>query len=194
MTTNITTTILSIDVGIKNLSFCLFQTSKEQTTVVNWKNITVYDGNAKKVNIEVLTEHVLQSLMEHFDETSNIDIVLIENQPMLKNGLMKTVAVVIYTFFNVLKIQFGNVKSVKFVSATNKLKCFLSNNTNATSTKKTDYKERKQLSIDLAKLYIDKICPSKLEWFMQQTKKDDCADSLNQGIYYIEHVLKYSIT
>lgn len=184
------TTILSIDVGIKNLSFCVLKSSPDTTTIQEWKNIQVFEGNIKKLPIEDLTEIIIESLMQHFDENSSIDVVLIENQPMLKNGLMKTVAVVIFTFFNMMKIQFGNVQSVKFISATNKLKCAMVERLNVS---KNDYKDRKRLSIELAKLYIPILCPSKLEWFISQKKKDDCADSLTQGIYYIENVLKHVI-
>jgi hypothetical protein len=187
------TTILSIDVGIKNLSFCILKSSPDTTTIDDWKNIEVFEGNIKKLPIEVLTENIIQSLMQHFDENSNIDVVLIENQPMLKNGLMKTVAVVIFTFFNMMKIQFGNVQCVKFISATNKLKCTLAERLTKEGFK-NDYKDRKRLSIELAKLYIPIVCPSKLEWFSNQKKKDDCADCLTQGIYYIEHVLKNVIS
>lgn len=190
--------ILSIDVGIKNLSYCFFNVDTEVVHVVDWKNIAVTDKNCKKINVEEITECILETLMSQFDSEFNANVVLIENQPMLKNGVMKTVAVVIYTYFNMLKIQFGNIQQVKFISATNKLKqvlqtpTTLSDNHITQGTTSTEtYKDRKQLSIALARQHIKTVAPSYVEWFEKQTKKDDCADALNQGLYYIyTHIIK----
>jgi hypothetical protein len=183
--------ILSIDVGIKNLSYCYIHTNEGKTQLVEWNNICVTEANCKKIKLEDLTEAMLDKLTEYFGDNREIDVVLIENQPMLKNGMMKTMSVVIYTFFNMMKLQYGNVKQVRFISATNKLKCRLSNELE--DTIKTTYKDRKRLSVEIAKLYIQKMCPDKTEWFSQQKKPDDLADNMCQAIYYIENVLKYDI-
>lgn len=178
--------VLSIDVGIKNLSYCVldYDDNDNKIRVHDWNNIAVMDGNCKKVNVELITEAVLEALMNAFavEDDFRADYVIIENQPMLKNGIMKTVAVIIYTFFNMMKLQFGNVDQVKFVSAANKLKCNIATSSASTSS----YKDRKKLSIQYAVAYIPKVCPDRLEWFMSQKKKDDCADSLLQGISFIE--------
>lgn len=186
--------ILSIDVGIKNLSYCVLNANDDEVHVVDWNNIAITDKNCKKIKVEEITECILETLMSKFDSDFNADVVLIENQPMLKNGLMKTVAVVIYTYFNMLKIQFGCVKEVKFISATNKLKQVLqpSTETSKTQQSRTDtYKDRKQLSIALARQHLKTVAPAYEEWFEKESKKDDCADSLNQGLYYVyTHVIK----
>lgn len=174
-------TVLSIDVGIKNLSFCTFSiatSSPNPLSVLNWKNVNVTNECIKKISLQTLTEKILTTLEEHFDDNTQFDYVVIENQPMLKNGLMKTVAVVIFTYFNMLKIHHGNIKDVRFVSATNKLK----NTGLASST----YKDRKKSSIELAKIHVDEYCPQYRTWFLEQNKKDDYADSLNQGIAFIK--------
>ena len=49
------------------------------------------------------------------------DYVIIENQPVIKNPTMKTMQVVIYTFFQTMKVLYGVVDHVKFVSAAAKL-------------------------------------------------------------------------
>lgn len=189
--------VLSIDVGIKNLSYCVIDANHDCVLVTDWKNVCITDKNCKKVKVEQVTECMLETLMEHFADDFQADIVLIENQPMLKNGLMKTVAVIIYTYFNMLKIMHGNVGEVKFISASNKLK----QNTLTPETQqapqalqsKTTYKERKNLSICLARQQLDTVAPMFKEWFENQSKKDDCSDALNQGLYYISHVLKFPL-
>ncbi len=181
--------ILSIDVGIKNLSYCYLNSEKNNTKILEWDNLCVTDENSKKIKIEELTEDVLLTLQETFNDNFEADIVLIENQPMLKNGMMKTVSVIIYTYFNILKIQHGNIGEVRFISATNKLKCSKVDPT----INKNNYKDRKKLSINVAKLYLEKINPEKIQWFETHKKSDDYADCLNQAIFYIEKVLKYDI-
>lgn len=183
------TRILSIDVGIKNLSYCYLNTDKSKTQILDWGNLCVTEENSKKIKLENLTEEVLLTLQDNFDDDFEADVVLIENQPMLKNGMMKTVSVIIYTYFNMLKIQYGNIQEVRFISATNKLKCSkVDQNIN-----KSNYKDRKKLSIQVAKLYLEKIAPDKISWFETHKKSDDFADSLNQAIFFIEKILKYEI-
>jgi hypothetical protein len=175
-------TVLSIDVGIKNLSFCTLGVDASTISILDWKNVVVTDECIKKIALQQLTEKIIMTLEEHFDDNSYFNYVVIENQPMLKNGLMKTVAVVIFTYFNMLKIHHGNIKDVRFVSAINKLR-----NTGLLST---TYKDRKKSSIELAKIHIAKYCPQYSKWFLEQNKKDDCADSLNQGIAFIKKTWK----
>jgi hypothetical protein len=163
-------TVLSIDVGIKNLSYCLLDNNGE---ILDWKNICVCEETSKK--LEVLVENYLLVLMEHF--TFQVDDVIIENQPMLKNGLMKTLSVVIYTYFNMLKVQQGLVNKVAFISATNKLKC-----KKMTETPSKVYKERKKQGIQLAKEYLT---AEKLEWLNAQKKQDDLCDAFLAGMYFL---------
>jgi hypothetical protein len=177
--------VLSFDVGIKNLSFAHLEVTDETATLLEWQILSVTEDNCKNVSIETLVENVLMTLQSHFGEDFFTNTVLIENQPSLKNGLMKTVSVVIYTYFNMLKIQYGNVDSVKFISATNKLKCKRIKELNLSG--KMTYKDRKKASIELATLYL---CPEKKEWLGKQKKADDASDAFCQAIYYIEHVMK----
>jgi hypothetical protein len=88
-------TILSIDVGIKNLSYCLLDANNNSVEVIDLDNIAITDKNCKKIRVEEITECVLETLMGQFNDDFYADVVLIENQPMLKNGLMKTVVLMI---------------------------------------------------------------------------------------------------
>jgi hypothetical protein len=56
------------------------------------------------MKLEELIECMLITLNENFDENFEADIVLIENQPALLNGNMKTISVVIYTYFNMMRL------------------------------------------------------------------------------------------
>lgn len=183
--------ILSIDVGIKYLSYCILKVCNGATTEIKqWDNICITNENTTKMSINELTEHLLDSLNSHFDSSFTATYVIIENQPMLKNGLMKTMSVVIYTYFNMLRMHHGNINDVRFVSATNKLKCRAIQEINESTNGNNTYQDRKRNSISLAKIHVERIAPDRLSWFNEQKKKDDLADSLNQAIAFLERTLK----
>jgi len=160
--------ILSCDPGIKNLSYCYLDIIDNKPKIIDWNTLCVIDNsdNCSKMLIDDIVNAVLISLNENFGDKFEADIVLIENQPMLKNGVMKTISV---------------------VSATNKLKCKMGDNI---TIKKDTYKDRKKISIELVRLYINKLFPEKIEWFNKLKKQDDASDCCLQAIYYIEKILK----
>lgn len=108
----------------------------------------------------------------------NIDVVLIENQISPIANRMKTIQGMITQYF----IMRGS-ETIEFISSSNKLKDYIN--------KKTNYKERKKLGIDITKEQIEK--NERLhEWtnhFNTHKKKDDLADSYLQGLWYIKNRL-----
>lgn len=178
--------ILAIDVGIKNLSYCLLSASgraASEMSILEWDNLCVTEAKCNKLKTEEMTEAILQALMIHFDDSFEVDVVVIENQPMLKNGMMKTVSVVIYTYFNILKILHGGVKEVRFISATNKLKCRVALEAGGATG---SYKERKNLSVEVVRAYLPHVAPDKSAWFESLKKADDAADCALFAIYVAE--------
>lgn len=185
------TRILSLDPGIKNLSYCYLSVEDGKVEILEWNNICVTEANCKTISFEVLNDQLLESLAVHFDDSFKADIVLIENQP-LKNNKMKSVSVSIYTYFNMMKMQFGNIERVQFIKATEKLKCKKYQELPETMRKST-YKDRKKSSIQLCRLYLKDISPERLEWFDRLKKADDYCDAKLAAIYYIENTLKIKI-
>lgn len=173
--------VLTLDVGLKNLSYCWME-QEATLRVREWNNLCVLEDGEKctKMKIHDLTERVLDVLADVFGPDLEVDGVYIENQPMLKNGMMKTIGVVIFTFFHMLRMQYGKIGGVFFLSATNKLKC---KRAKELEIKAGSYKDRKESSIALAGLYVDELCPDKKAWFLGQKKKDDLADALLMAVY-----------
>lgn len=172
--------VLSIDVGLKNLGVCLLEGAPGgRPLVVHWDVFSVTELNANRAKLEDLTPDLLEALRERFDDSYEADLVLIENQPMLKSGLIKTISVVIYTYFNMLKMQFGNVKQVRFTSATNKLR------TKRAGAAPASYKERKDAAVALARAYTADLFPERLAWFDSLKKKDDASDSLLYALHHL---------
>lgn len=116
----------------------------------------------------------LDSLVDEFP----IDAVLIENQISSIAVRMKTLQGMIAQYFIMKKI-----KSIQFISSLNKLKTFVK------SKKRTTYKERKKLGIFITdNLLIENLnFQTWKEYFNNNSKKDDLADSFLQGIWYIKN-------
>jgi hypothetical protein len=104
-----------------------------------------------------------------------IDIVIIENQISTIASRMKTLQGMLAQYF-IMK----DVPCIEFISASNKLKMFM-------TKKKTTYTERKLESVEVTKELLEKL-PQLKEYkgiLDKNKKKDDLADCFLQGIYYL---------
>ena len=137
----------------------------------------------------------LDNLMEHFSKLK-IEEVIIENQPSIKNPKMKSIANTLFDYFMIRgyvdKIYNINIKQIKFICPSNKLK-INKNNTieifKANKNSKEKYKLTKQLSIIYTKQLL-KNDPIQLEYLDLYTKQDDLCDAYLQGRYYLEFIKK----
>jgi hypothetical protein len=130
---------------------------------------------------------------------SNLDIY-IENQPVFKNPIMKTISIGIFTFFTLKKVILPNIiNSVNFISASDKTHlAFINTMKESLKIKpKTDvnfkiYAERKEFAIDITNQVICNLKKSIFNIvstvnYELMTKKDDMADTL---IYVLVLLLK----
>ena len=127
--------------------------------------------------------------LKNFD-LSSIKTVLIENQPALKNPTMKSIQMIIYTFFimeGVLNKQ-SSIEEVFMVNARNKLKVYKGPFVICpfNDDKKNKYKKNKYLSIKYTEKMIEDEDDEIKEIFNVSKKKDDLADAYLQGIYWIK--------
>jgi len=110
---------------------------------------------------------------------TKIDTIIIENQIGPIANKMKTIQGQIAQYF----IMKNNNINIEFVSASNKLKNFVS--------EKTDYKERKKLSVEITNKIIQNDNNFNINnWhncFEKHKKKDDLADSFLQALWYINY-------
>ena len=223
--------ILSFDVGIKNLAYCILNEKKE---ILNWNIINLIEnieetchdicGNGnnctklskyyyqkeneivyicgmhqKKHKLEKIKKikiyntkntpilNICKTLITKLDEIfNNIDfnIVLIENQPCLINPTIKTIQIMIYTYFITRGIIDTNkLNDVRMISAQNKLKTY--DGPAIECDIKDKYKKNKYLSIEICKHYLN-MESDKLDFLLSHTKKDDLADSYLQGLWYLK--------
>ena len=134
---------------------------------------------------------------------SNLNIY-IENQPVFKNPIMKSISVGIYTFFCIKKISFPNIiYSINYINPTTKTKedfvLKLNKLVGLESNIKnfSEYINRKNFSEDIISQIIPKLkCdlnfinnPISISNYILTKKKDDLADTLLYQIYIIIYFL-----
>ena len=158
---------------------------------------TVNANNVNLIDIGISIKNELNELFKDFDLAS-IDQIILENQISPIANRMKTIQGMISQYF----IDCNNY-NIRFISATNKLKPFTSKESKYSNDykdnsdvkdvkdvkeKKLSYNERKKLSIYYTKQLLEhKNMSQELAFFIKHSKKDDLADCLLQGIYYLEN-------
>ena len=115
----------------------------------------------------------------------NHDVICIENQPALKNPVMKTVQMILYSYFMIEGATKDKlVEQVHMINARNKLKVYKGPPVECKYKEK--YKRNKYLSVEYTKLMILDEEKKFIDLFNESKKKDDLADAYLQGIYFIE--------
>lgn len=181
--------ILSFDIGIKNLAYCYFEFDKilDIIRIKEWDVLDISSPN-KSDQSSIL----LKKLHDHFNDIE-LDYVVIENQPALKNPIMKTVQVIVHTYFQYQKVLLQRNIDVHNINARNKIK-------NAEALMKSyncpdiicktapsnKYKWNKEASILYTQQFLEyKNLEEHLAFFKTFKKKDDLADTLLQGLYFV---------
>jgi hypothetical protein len=117
---------------------------------------------------------IMKKKFDHEFKQITIDKILIENQISPLANRMKTVQGMITQYF-IMK----NIYEIYYISSINKLKYYVDH--------KTTYDERKKLSIDITKILVKKHF-NKIDFENNnKKKKDDLADCMLQGLYYMIH-------
>ena len=80
---------------------------------------TIIDDNTlcKNVNLNQITNILYVKLFNIFQNYENIKYILLENQPVLKNPVMKSIQIIIFGFFNYQKIILNrNIQEINFIN------------------------------------------------------------------------------
>ena len=183
--------ILSIDPGIRNLAYCVLEaTSPSDVRILDW-NVGDICADVKKPTFYEVSKSLIAMLHETFGG-DEYDYVLIENVPSLCNPILKSVAMIIYSFFEIQAFQLGTNIVVRMVSATNKLKvkhvprAELEAAIKARTSNK--YRQRKLLSIEYTRHYLKHVLLDEVQLaaFDADKKRDDKADTLLQALHALE--------
>ena len=219
--------ILSFDVGIKNLSFCVLN----DTVIEDWGILNICtddvcdhcskdgkhcDKSAKFVDkdgFKVCPGHsklksysdkkfkkvskkdnpmldqgkcIVENLQKK-DNFLDVDLVVIENQPALKNPTMKSIQMIIYSYFLIKGVtnDSSKVTNIEMINARNKLKAY--KGPVVPCIIKDKYKKTKFLGIEYCKSMINESGQDQkfIDLFVNSKKKDDLADAYLQGMYIL---------
>jgi hypothetical protein len=164
--------ILSFDIGIKNLAYCLLNEYKQ---IIDWNVCDISGKTYDKICQKMIT--ILDQII-----CPNETIVIIENQPGL-NPKMRVISGQVFMYFSIRKRDQLGVKRVTYYSPKNKLKLVSQFNDIPEKQYSTGYQYRKYLSKECCKRLIKD--PYWVKYFNQSKKKDDLSDSYLQGIVYL---------
>lgn len=121
--------ILSWDVGIINLSYCIIELNEitKEKNILKWGIINLIEYPEMKKNMTLVFENIPKKLHEN-NFLLDVDAVVIENQPSLKNPKMKSIQMIVYSYFlmygKILNDQENKIKHIDFCNASNKLKVY----------------------------------------------------------------------
>jgi hypothetical protein len=202
--------IISFDIGINNLSYCIFDiiseysnnntsgtnvpsetletktletnTPKQPYTIADWNVLNINIDGVKKPTIHYLTRNIIK-LFDELPLFLECNKVVIENQPCMKNPVMKSIQMIVYSYFAIRGVTDNKTTSeIVLMSASNKTKVY--DGPPIELAVKSKYTRNKKLAI-LHTQYILKDV-EKLEFFNTHKKKDDLADAYLQGLFYIK--------
>jgi hypothetical protein len=183
--------ITSFDVGIKNLAYCILrvddynpdQPSPTVDDICGWDVLTVNEGS----NVPNTCQNLI-GLLDQNPQLSDSDYIVIENQPVTKNPKMKTIQVVILSYYLIQKNLPGSkIKNVFLLNSSHKLKVYTG--PSITVTGKTPYTRRKKLSIEYTKYFLNQ-SEKWLSVLQNHRKKDDLSDSYLQALYIWKNLQK----
>lgn len=124
---------------------------------------------------------ILYKKLDELPELLQSKWICIENQPVLKNPTMKSVQMMLYSYF-VMKESQGimDIHELSLMNAKNKLKVY--NNEygeicHKIKSLKDKYRRNKQTAIEHTRLYVENEYIDWIEFYNHHSKKDDLADS-----------------
>jgi len=208
--------LIGWDVGIKNLSYCLVEYNDNNYVIKDWniidlrhdneeKQEVINSSNSKtkvkvktkekkcsKISLKDLSRNLYKKLEEN-SSFSNFDYVIIENQPVLKNPTMKSIQMILYSYFSFKSLNISNFKDLLLMNASNKLKVYKgdvdSEDMKKINKLKSKYSRNKKLSILHTNLLLKEHEYNSKNWcefFNKNKKKDDLADSFLMILYYLK--------
>lgn len=158
----------------------------------------IKNKNVAQIDLTILGD----ALFQHFDKIPalcNVDVILLENQPVLKNPTMKSIQMFLFSYFIMKGIQVDSspCKQIKCYSANQKLDLHkivnegdeLNNMLSTLKGIKNNYSRNKKLAILLVEYILIKCghnTDDLLKFFRNHKKRDDLADSFLMTLHFLE--------
>lgn len=157
----------------------------------------------QKSNLHQISRNLI-SILDEINFAAEIDIILIENQPAFKNPKMKSIQMILYTYFVIrYQVDMKNIHlGIYFMMANNKLKVKLPNlelqekyQKDINHKYKTKYQRFKELGKTYCGYYLENEKNLK-QWqseYQKHQKQDDLADTFLMCVYYLQNSKKFKV-
>lgn len=142
----------------------------------------------KSYSLNVIHKNLYKYVNSFLDKYADkITQVQIENQPVKLNATMKTIQIMLYSLiYNYYYIR-DNLTEPNVIFINAKYKGTVYDGPNINGKGNTDYKVRKDLSVEHSKYFLNHSAQEKwLEFFMKNKKRDDLADAYLMCLYHIK--------
>ena len=153
------------------------QSINEVEKIISKNNLSFF-GKAK----------LIPQYLDSNPEFLEVDKVLIENQPVYKNPFMKSIQMILYTYYLLRGIidkeSSKPIEDIILMDATQKLKIY--DGPKIECNIKDKHGKNKFLAKEYCK-YMIRDLSDELNHFLSHKKQDDLADSLLQALYYIRN-------
>lgn len=199
--------VLSFDVGIRNMAFAIIElhTTDSSTIHANIVQSTTVHAlqaidtlshtnldpttkiNANKIPLLTLTRGVLRALDTRVVPELNTKVpnyIIIENQPCYKNPRMKSIQLVIFSYFAQRYINRPNI-DIRMFQPRDKFAVY--NGETVTCALKSKYGRRKYLAVEYTRRMLVNN-PKVRSIFIASKKKDDMADAYLQALTFIRQI------
>mgnify|MGYP001223273484 CR=1 FL=1 len=187
--------VIGWDIGIKNLAYCVVEIKNEKFKILDWNIIDLRSENqieGKKKCAKISLKDLSRSLYENLESNKifkKFDYIIIENQPVLKNPTMKSIQMILYSYFAFKSLKLKDFKDLILMNASNKMKVY-TKPIDKTLTERIDklkskYSRNKKLSILHSELILEEHSTNDwLDFFKSNKKKDDLADAFLMCMYF----------
>ena len=191
--------IIGWDIGIKNLAYCIVKLDEKNRSysIIDWNIIDLRSNdeicNGKKC-AKISLKDLSRSLYENLEENKllqTFDYTIIENQPVLKNPTMKSVQMILYSYFAFKSLKMKEFKDLLLMNAGNKMKVYTKEiepeKTEKIYKLKSKYSRNKKLSILHTELILEEQQNTEwLDFFKKNKKKDDLADAFLMCLFFLK--------
>lgn len=171
----------------------IHKNNNKSKEIKNFKKSGIASINFDDIKYKIISE------LDKRKHLLNVNYVVIENQPSMKNPRMKSIASTLYDYYLIRGIfdkiiNKSNIIQVKFQAPSNKLKLINDGDKQElikiSGNEQQTYKLTKALSIKYCADLI-KHLPEMTDYFNGYKKKDDLADSFLQGVFfYTRNIIK----
>jgi hypothetical protein len=150
--------IVSIDVGLRNFGYAIIQDGK----LIDFDSICIWDFVPKKKRTDY--PFIARTLVEKSNIFDGADCILIERQMQSR---MKMIACALRCFFWEKSHMVAPISVRKYFKISTGV-----------------YKNNKKASIALVPKFFNE---EQMKKFNRHKKKDDCADAVLQGLYWVKY-------